>query len=902
MMKFKSIASRIIFSIVPVTAISTIVFIIVISRILDAQINERVNGMMLESLDAAIIEIRSELDRNADIAKSLAIYAATSSPESIKRGEMKEFLIRTASSSKHTDGIGIWFGPYAFNNQRYHSSYVRMADGHPVYDGSYELRGDYHNSKWYLNGQGSRGEAVWSDVYYDSVSKTSMVTATVPFFDGKGAMRGVATADMALADIQNIMRGISIGAAGRAFILGEAGEYITFFDDSRGFGEKITDAEDELSEFGQNALMKKEGTANVKIGSESYRACYRAIPENNWTIVALMNLSEIRGSTLSLILALAVIPFTGVLLASTLSVISVARHLSGVINKVNRFAGLAASGDFSKRIDVVERDEFGSMEDRLNKMMEKMGEMYAHSMDMFRLAQEANQAKNDFLSEMSGELRTPMNAIAGMTSIAKVSRDIEKKDYCLSKIDDASSHLLSVINDILDMSKIEVNKLDLSFSNFSFESILKKITNVINFRIEEKHQQFTVHLGGEIPRVISCDGQRLAQVIANLVGNAIKLTPEYGSIMLDTALIKEENGICTILIEVTDSGIGISREDQTRLFTPLEPGDRSLSKKFGGAGLGLAVSKRIVEMMGGKIWVESKEGFGSKFAFTIEARRVSSERHPILNSAARRENTRILAVDGAMDIRAYFGETAERFGLACDVASDGGEACALIDEKGFYDMYFLDWKIDGISCLELTRRIKSRDKLNPVIIMIPSTEWDSTGTIAREAGADNFLRKPLFPSMIAECINNALKLQDDRPAGEKNFAGIADFKGLRALLAEDVAINREIAAAFLESTSLEIDFAESGREAIEKFIANPGKYDVILMDAQMPEMDGCEAAKRIRALEMAQGRRRVPIIAMTASAFREDIEKYTAAGMDDHISKPLNLEETLSALKKHLRS
>jgi CheY-like chemotaxis protein len=254
-----------------------------------------------------------------------------------------------------------------------------------------------------------------------------------------------------------------------------------------------------------------------------------------------------------------------------------------------------------------------------------------------------------------------------------------------------------------------------------------------------------------------------------------------------------------------------------------------------------------------------------------------------------------------MDIRAYFEEVARQLGIICDVATDGDEACALIEEKGFYNIYFLDWKIEGIGCLDLAHRIKSRDKLNPVIIMIPSTEWNSIGSIAREAGVDDFLQKPLFPSAIPECINAALRPRESGPDDDENSAGIADCRGRRVLLAEDVAINREIAQAFLEPTSIEIDYAENGREAVEKFSANPDRYDIILMDVQMPEMDGYEASQHIREIG-GMGGGRVPIIAMTTSMYREDIEKCIASGMDDHISKPLKLDEMMSVLKKHLKA
>jgi CheY-like chemotaxis protein len=362
-----------------------------------------------------------------------------------------------------------------------------------------------------------------------------------------------------------------------------------------------------------------------------------------------------------------------------------------------------------------------------------------------------------------------MNAIIGMTALAKNAEGAERKDYCLAKIEDASTHLLAVINDILDMSKIEANKLELSIVPFGFERLLRKTADVIQFRIDEKRQRFTVDIDSAIPPVIEGDDQRLAQVITNLLSNAVKFTPENGAIALRASLEKEEDGICTIRIEVSDTGIGISGEQRRHLFTSFEQADSGTSRKFGGTGLGLAISRRIVNLMGGDIHVESESGRGSRFIFTIQARRSAEE----------------------------------------------------------------------------------------------SAEQDDPA---------------------------------NRPPSET-----ADFSGRRILVAEDVDINREILCSLLEPTGIAIDTAANGVEAVEKFRARPGAYDLILMDVQMPEMDGYEATRRIRAFEAETGAAwGAPIIALTANVFREDVEKCLAAGMNDHLGKPLVMEEVTAILRSYL--
>jgi len=399
------------------------------------------------------------------------------------------------------------------------------------------------------------------------------------------------------------------------------------------------------------------------------------------------------------------------------------------------------------------------------KMMQDIRAGAAELEAALEKAQAANRAKSSFLSNMSHEMRTPMNAIIGMTSIGKSAGDIEKKDYAFEKIENASTHLLGVINDVLDMSKIEAGKFELSCDDFNFEKLLQKTTNVINFRVEEKHQTLTVNTDQRIPLILNGDDQRLAQVITNLLTNAVKFTPENGSIYLGANLLMEENGLCTIQIDVKDSGIGITDEQKSRLFSSFEQAESSTSRKYGGTGLGLAISKHIVELMGGNIWLESKPGEGSTFSFVV-----------------------------------------------------------------------------------LLKRGKER---------------------------------------------NAESQSD------KAVSGPVSLKGRRILLAEDIDLNREIVMALLEPTEVEVDCAVNGKEAVRMFSKKPKNYDLIFMDIQMPEMDGLEATHQIRSIEGNQNR--VPIIAMTANVFKEDIEKCLAVGMDDHIGKPIDFNEVMEKLQTYIK-
>jgi PAS domain S-box-containing protein len=397
-------------------------------------------------------------------------------------------------------------------------------------------------------------------------------------------------------------------------------------------------------------------------------------------------------------------------------------------------------------------------------------------------AKAASLAKSEFLSNMSHEMRTPMNAIIGMTGIARASDDIEKKEYCLIKIEEASKHLLGVINDILDMSKIEAQKFGLSEVDFAFEGMLRQVMTVNESRLIEKEQSFDVVIDPAIPSRLRGDDQRLAQVITNLLSNAVKFTPEGGTVRLEARLLGRQAGCCTLEFKVVDSGIGIATAQQSRLFSSFQQADTSITRRFGGTGLGLAISRQIVIMMGGDIWLESELGAGSTFFFTVQ--------------------------------------------MGCGAGLGGGES-------------------DG-------------------------------GGVSEGAGALG--------------TTAAMVTEDDR----------GRFEGRTVLLAEDVEVNREIVEALLEPMAIAVVNAENGVEALRLFCADPKRYDLILMDVQMPEMDGLEATRRIRAMDDSHARA-VPVVAMTANVFTEDIERCLAAGMDDHLGKPLDFRAVIEKLWQYLK-
>jgi CheY-like chemotaxis protein/two-component sensor histidine kinase len=453
------------------------------------------------------------------------------------------------------------------------------------------------------------------------------------------------------------------------------------------------------------------------------------------------------------------------------------------------------------------------------------------------------------------------------------------------------------------MSKIEANKLEISSQEFNFEKMLQKISNVISSRIEEKRQTFTVKLDPAMPCNVIGDEQRLSQVIANLLSNAVKFTPDGGTVKLEARLLKEQGGTILAEVAVSDTGIGISEEQQARLFTSFQQADSSISRRFGGTGLGLAISKRIVEMLNGSFSVKSSPGKGSVFSFTTELRRGSDDKTSLL-AGIQRQKLRMLAVDDDRDVLEFFREIMRRYGLFCDTSPGGEAALAMIEENGPYDIYFIDWKMPGMDGIELSRRLgelhfSERKEHPPVVVMISAAEWTEAEQDAKKAGVTKFLPKPLFASAIVDLINDCLgsvQKTENAPLGTGNFSGHT------ILLAEDVEINREIVLALLEPTGVVMDCAENGLAAVQLYTENPGKYSMIFMDVHMPEMDGYEATRRIRAFEAEKALKAVPIVAMTANVFRQDIERCFASGMNDHVGKPLDFNEVLEKLQVYLAS
>ena len=533
-------------------------------------------------------------------------------------------------------------------------------------------------------------------------------------------------------------------------------------------------------------------------------------------------------------------------------------------------------------------------------MINEINEQNNRLTELKNIAESASNAKSEFLSRMSHEIRTPMNAIIGMTKIADNTSDISKLRYCLDTIGTSSAQLLNLINDILDMSKIEAGKFELDSAPMNIEKMLMKVCNLIIDKTEQQGQKLDINLGKNMRMHYIGDELRLSQIITNLLSNAVKFTPEKGTITLTVEETQKEEDYSILRFTVADTGIGMTEEQIGRLFTSFEQADGSISRKFGGTGLGLSISRSIIEKMNGEIWVESEINKGSVFTFEVKLERASQQGGTVIFDGIAPSDLKLLIVDDDNDIRRHVISVVENFKINTDEAENGEAAIRFVktakEIQKPYDVVFLDYDLPDMDGIETANKLGEMIDKNTVIVMTSFLEWNKIEKLAGNAGIHRFISKPLFPSSILDAINeivgNTIKKLEMETIAEENDP---DFSNVTLLLAEDVEINREIFISLLEDTGIRIDIAENGLIAVRKFKDNPDRYNIIIMDVQMPEMDGCEATRTIRSLDIPKAKS-IPIIAMTANAFKEDVDKCIACGMNDHLAKPIDIEAVIQKI------
>jgi|GEM_PF-2156374 len=593
------------------------------------------------------------------------------------------------------------------------------------------------------------------------------------------------------------------------------------------------------------------------------------------------------------------------------------KRLSSISIQMNRIS----TGDFSSRMLVGQKDEIGDLVDKFNDMTDRLQESkeevqeYTDSLQKSneelkiaqKQAEEAAQAKGMFLARMSHEIRTPMNAIIGLAYLALSSKPPSKTADYIIKIKDAADSLLGIINDILDFSKAEANKITLEKLPFNIEELFDSFSNLIVLKAQEKDLEFMMSIDPEIPGNLIGDPLRLSQILTNLASNAVKFT-DRGEVLISVELLETLVNQVVLRFVVKDTGIGLSQEQIDMLFESFTQADESTTRKFGGTGLGLAICKNLVELMGGKIRVDSVPGKGSSFSFTINIEIATEQRTFTKANSTDLRGLKVLVVDDNATSREVLKKMFASLCLDVATASSGEEALRSIEahsENKPYDLVLMDWIMPGLNGIETSYAIKNHENMSqvPAILMVTAYDVENAQKDERISSVDGFLTKPVKQSVLFDTVMKIFNLEkadgNKTPALEKGdfeLKWLPSIAGAEVLLVEDNKINQQVARELLEKSGLNVTIADNGYEAIAKVAQKT--FDLVFMDIHMPELDGIEAAKQIRSQSKYAD---LPIVAMTANAMEGDKDLSLASGMNGHITKPINPSVLVNTLIKWIK-